>query len=74
VALVAADPTSCRELARLVALEGKTWNTPALAGNQLFVRNHTEIACCDLPGEEISRPCATGWATGRLVQLVDGAP
>jgi outer membrane protein assembly factor BamB len=49
VALVATDPAGCRELARLAALDGKTWNTPALAGNQLFVRNHTEMACYELP-------------------------
>jgi outer membrane protein assembly factor BamB len=49
VALVAADPSGYRELARLAALDGKTWNTPALAGNQLFIRNHTEIACYELP-------------------------
>lgn len=49
VALVAADPAAYRELARMKVFTGKTWNTPALAGNQLFVRNHREMACYELP-------------------------
>jgi len=55
VALVAADPNGGRELARLAALDGKTWNTPALAGKQLFVRNHTEMACYELPLQQPPR-------------------
>lgn len=40
------------QLARYVTFEGKqdkTWNTPALAGDQLFVRNQAEIVCLKLP-------------------------
>jgi outer membrane protein assembly factor BamB len=48
LALVAADPAGYRELAHSAALDGKTWNTPALAGNQLFIRNHNEMACYEL--------------------------
>lgn len=49
VVLVAADPAGHRELARLEALEGKTWNPPALAGDLLLVRNNREAACYRLP-------------------------
>ncbi|MBI3408384.1 MAG: PQQ-like beta-propeller repeat protein [Planctomycetes bacterium] len=49
VHLVAADPTQFRELAQLEVLNSKTWNTPALAGQQLFVRNHLGMACLELP-------------------------
>jgi outer membrane protein assembly factor BamB len=50
VVLAAADPQQYRELGRVRVLEHKkTWNTPALAGNQLFVRNHLEMACYELP-------------------------
>jgi outer membrane protein assembly factor BamB len=49
VALVAADPAGFRELARIPVFNGKTWNTPAIAGNQLFIRTHTEMACFELP-------------------------
>ncbi len=51
VALVAADPEEFRELARLDALSGKTWNPPALAGEFLLVRNASEAACYRLPLE-----------------------
>lgn len=49
VVLVAADPDEHRELARLEALDSKTWNPPALAGSRLLVRNNREAACYELP-------------------------
>ncbi len=49
VALVALDPTEFRELARIQAIEGKTWNNPALSGNRLLVRNAQEAALYELP-------------------------
>jgi len=49
VVLVQATPDGHRELARLDALEGKTWNSPALAGRHLLVRNDREAACYELP-------------------------
>jgi outer membrane protein assembly factor BamB len=51
VALVEATPEEHRELARLEALSGKTWNPPALAGRHLLVRNNREAACYELPVE-----------------------
>lgn len=44
VVLVKADPASHQELARFSAIEGKTWNNPAIANGVLFVRNTTEMA------------------------------
>jgi outer membrane protein assembly factor BamB len=49
VALVEATPEAHRELGRLPALSGKTWNAPALAGPYLLVRNDVEAACYRLP-------------------------
>ena len=49
VALFEADGAACKELARHRLFNEKTWNTPALAGDQLFVRNQFEIACLKLP-------------------------
>ena len=45
------SPSTCNELARRPAFEtrDKTWNTPALAGDQLFVRNQANIICLKLP-------------------------
>ncbi len=45
VVLVRATPEGHQEVARFPAIEGKTWNMPALAGGLLFVRNTTEMAC-----------------------------
>ena len=49
VVLVAPDPENHTEHARFAALKGKTWNTPALAGHYLLVRNDREAACYELP-------------------------
>jgi len=48
VALVEASPTGYREVARLNALGAKTWNTPALAGEFLLLRNDQEAVCYKL--------------------------
>jgi outer membrane protein assembly factor BamB len=49
VCLVAADPKQFRALARLRVFNDKTWNTPAIAGKELFVRNQAHMACLELP-------------------------
>ena len=48
VVLVELVPEAHHELARFAALEGKTWNHPALAGSYLLVRNDREAACYEL--------------------------
>ena len=45
VAVLEANPTELVEISRLELFDARTWNTPALAGHELFVRNHREIAC-----------------------------
>jgi outer membrane protein assembly factor BamB len=49
--LVEANPDEFRELARIKALlaGSKTWNTPAMVGNRIYIRNEEEMACFELP-------------------------
>ncbi len=54
VVLVEAAPQAHHELTRFAALNGKTWNHPALAGPYLLVRNDREAACYELPVLQIS--------------------
>jgi len=44
LALVSATSDAFHEIARVPALEGKTWNHPVLAGDTLLVRNAEEMA------------------------------
>ncbi len=48
LALVKANPNAFEELARFQAIEGKTWNYPAIADGKIFVRNAVEMACYDI--------------------------
>lgn len=50
VALVEAKPDGYKELARIDAIEGKTWNHPVVAHGKLYVRNGKEMACFELKG------------------------
>jgi outer membrane protein assembly factor BamB len=49
VILIDPVPEEPREVTRFQAIEGKSWNPPALAGPYLLVRNHLEAACYRLP-------------------------
>jgi outer membrane protein assembly factor BamB len=55
VALVAAQPDKLHEIARFQAIEGKSWNHPAIAHGRLFVRNGEEMACFALKELPFSR-------------------
>ncbi len=49
VVIVAADPAEYRELARIPAMDSKTWNIPTVAGRYLLVRNDRQAFCFLLP-------------------------
>ncbi len=49
LALVRATPDQYAEVARFPAIEGKTWNHPALVRDLLLVRNGEEMAAFRLP-------------------------
>jgi outer membrane protein assembly factor BamB len=48
LALVRATPEQHREIARFRAIDGRTWNHPAIADGILLVRNLREMAAFDL--------------------------
>lgn len=48
LALVRAQPDHYEELGRFQAIEGKTWNHPAMANGKILVRNAVQMACFDL--------------------------
>jgi outer membrane protein assembly factor BamB len=48
LALVRATPERHQELVRFPAIEGKTWNHPAIVGGILLIRNLQEMAAFDL--------------------------
>src|SRR5689334_21943635 len=48
LALVKASPDGYSEVARFSALQGKTWNYPAIADGRLLVRNANEMAAYDI--------------------------
>jgi len=50
--LIDPNPEELTEVARFSAVSGKTWATPALAGDLLIVRSETEAACYRLPTEK----------------------
>jgi outer membrane protein assembly factor BamB len=45
IVLVRATPEGHQELARFQAIEGRTWNIPAIDNGLLLVRNTSEMAC-----------------------------
>ncbi len=49
--LVRAAPDQHTEVARFQAIEGKTWNVPAISNNRLLVRNTTEMAAYNLAAQ-----------------------
>ena len=51
LALVKATPDSYTELAKFQALDGKTWNYPAIAGGRLLVRNSTQMAAYNIAAQ-----------------------
>jgi len=54
VALVKAQPSALNELARIPALEGKTWNHPVIAHGRLYIRNDHWMACYRLKTEAVA--------------------
>jgi outer membrane protein assembly factor BamB len=49
VAIVEASPEKFIEVARLEALNDRTWNVPVINRGRLYVRNAAEAACFQLP-------------------------
>ncbi|MGL5097710.1 MAG: PQQ-binding-like beta-propeller repeat protein, partial [Planctomycetia bacterium] len=56
IALVEAKPEAYKEIGKIQAIEGKTWNHPVAAHGRLFVRNGEEMVCYELPPAPSSPP------------------
>ncbi len=54
LALLSTDPTERKELWKIDAIEGKTWNHPVVVRDRLFIRNAREAVCYQLPLEQPS--------------------
>ncbi len=52
IVLLKADPSGHQELAKLDAIQGKTWNHPVVVGDRLYMRNGREAACYRLNLQE----------------------
>jgi outer membrane protein assembly factor BamB len=51
LALVKATPDQYTEVARFKALDGQTWNYPAIANGKLLVRNSTQMAAYNIAAQ-----------------------
>jgi outer membrane protein assembly factor BamB len=51
VALVKASPDKYTEVVRFAAVQGQTWNYPAIADGKLLVRNSNEMAAYNISGK-----------------------
>jgi outer membrane protein assembly factor BamB len=47
--LLRANPEKHEELAKIPAMDGKTWNHPVVVGDKLYLRNAEEAVCYQLP-------------------------
>ncbi|MFN7733544.1 MAG: PQQ-binding-like beta-propeller repeat protein [Pirellula sp.] len=47
--LLRATPESLQEIYKAPAMNGKTWNHPAVVGDKLYLRNGEEAVCYELP-------------------------
>jgi hypothetical protein len=53
-------PKGQEVLGRFQAIEGKTWNSPVLVGNRVYLRNGEEMAAYELTVEtDTSSPVAS---------------
>jgi hypothetical protein len=50
--MVEASPNGFRELGRVPALSGKTWNNLCLSGTRLLIRNGEEAAAFELKRQD----------------------
>jgi outer membrane protein assembly factor BamB len=65
LALVRASTEGYEELAKVPAIEGKTWNHPVVADGVVYLRNAEEAAAFRLPGWRVLSPASSDGSSDR---------
>ena len=73
LALAKATPEPHQQITRLPALDGKTWNNPALANGRLYLRNDQKMICYDIRPGSAAGSVKLNTSTGEALSVLAAA-